>query len=54
MAITRRQFMAASVATAAVASTSAVGAHMHPGTGQLVHNVYFGLRIQTLKKIATC
>lgn len=50
MAITRRQFMAASVATAAVASTSAVGAQMHSSTGQLVHNVYFWLKNPNSKK----
>jgi hypothetical protein len=45
MAVTRRQFMAASVASAAtLASTQAMGADMHASTGKLVHNVYFWLK----------
>lgn len=36
--------MAATVAATAVASTSAIAAHTHSSTGQLVHNVYFWLK----------
>ena len=50
MALTRRQFIAATAATAAVASTSAIGTNMHSSTNQLVHNVYFWLKNPDSKK----